>query len=110
MHKNVEQDKEYKQLKKELKKQAKEFRPFDYGYNLQLFVTSLKLTLFMFERPDSLYQDTNDIKYKKSLESLQRAVSVGEQLVNGVNTWKEETQLIDEFFTIVKDYIQYWWD
>lgn len=108
--------KRYKKAKKQFMKACKAFQPFDYYYNFNVFLESLRLTLILWENPDCLFQDTSDDelfgnKYSEAFAALREAVEIGDRLnTAGMLNLEEEDECYNRFWDIMKKYFRYWWD
>ena len=118
---------------KEIIKLAKEWRPYDYGYTLKLFVKCLEEMLKYYEDGKDVQQtdeSANEIKYtlkeavrlwKSAKEYEYSEYERREKLFNESATTKElkefwdkeeklEQEKYDDFFMYVSSHFREWWD
>lgn len=103
--------KEFKQLKKELIKRAKNIKLWDYCYFNNVVFQLIRLFYSYYSNPNLLYQlkDDNYNTYMKALTRCMKIVNTLEPEA-GCFDYTEEDKLLPELYNLIGKYIQYWWD
>ena len=105
--------KKFKQMKKQLIKHAKEFQAFDYGFMETILFDCIKIYYEFFKDPSNLYQDTtNEMNHwEESTKALKRCVEIIDKLENlTFADFEEQIKLKNEFYDLIRDNIDGWWD
>ena len=105
--------KKFKQMKKQLIKHTKEFQAFDYGFMETILFDCIKIYYEFFKDPSNLYQDTtNEMNHwEESTKALKRCVEIIDILENlTFADFEEQIKLKNEFYDLIRDNIDGWWD
>lgn len=107
-----EYNKKYKKEHKKLVKHAKDFKYWDFIFNLRLFVQSLRITLMAWEQPGMLVQIKDEHNnFDENLEALRKTVAIGDKLVEELFDYPEQRdELYKEFWNLLSVYFTAWWD